>query len=179
MLTPNAFVKTLLRFRQGIKLLVLGSRGAGKTSLIQTLMDQQPRVAEEDERTLGLDVFDVSIETSPTLTDSRPLGVTLWDISGDELYNVINHYFLQLPSMTLMTINLHTYNTENFHEAIGSWLDLLITKNNRLIVLLVGTHADRLKKGKAMEVLEGAKVDTENYLKAYIEEVRCSQLSLS
>lgn len=157
---------------QGIKVLVVGSRGAGKTSLVQTLMDQQPRLVEEEERTLGLDIFEVSFETSSDLKDLKPLSITMWDFSGEAAYNVTNHYFLQLPSLTLLTFNLSTYKTENFHDVLGCWLDLLITKNNRLIIILVGTHSDRLKKGKANDVLVTAKEDTENYLKAYIEEVR-------
>ena len=50
---------------------MLGAPGSGKTSLIQTLVDQQPRLTTAEEVTLGLDIYDLSFEVENTGSDEK------------------------------------------------------------------------------------------------------------
>jgi GTPase SAR1 family protein len=48
-----------------LQVLVLGAAGCGKTSLVQTLVDQQSRLTTAEEVTSGIDMYDLSLEVEP------------------------------------------------------------------------------------------------------------------
>uniref|UniRef100_A0A1I8IKK2 Roc domain-containing protein n=1 Tax=Macrostomum lignano TaxID=282301 RepID=A0A1I8IKK2_9PLAT len=155
---------------QGIKVFLLGSGGCGKSSLVQTFLDQQSRLCTEDEETICLDIYDYQIDTSDDLADPRPLSLSIWDCSGNPDYMPYIFPFLHFPSLALILFDLTEYTTENFSELIGQWIDTLILRNNRAVFILIGTKAD-LCKEPAEKVLELAQKDTEEYIKNYLDSI--------
>ncbi len=85
-----------MKVYQGLKVLVVGSYLCGKTSLVQSLVDQQSRVLEPKDRTVGVDLYDTCFD----LEEGQPLGKTLqlsiWDFSGHKNYQFIHYGCLQV-----------------------------------------------------------------------------------
>ena len=85
-----------MKVHQGIKVLVIGSYLSGKTSLVHSLVDQQSRIVEAKDRTVGVDHFDTAFE----LDEGQPLGktlqLTILDFSGHNNYLFSHYTFLQV-----------------------------------------------------------------------------------
>ncbi|KAH3797569.1 hypothetical protein DPMN_151152 [Dreissena polymorpha] len=210
---------------QGIKILVLGSPGSGKTSFIHTLVDGQPRLSEEMyESSAGIEVSDMIIEDVPetrppptiqaakksnvqggtrrasrataaggqhakhapltqhvketrsphvngfhnnledthgdsdetssnaSTSGKRSLEMCIWDFCGHPFYLFPHYMFFEQPAIAILTFNMFTYRSEHFEDMISSWFDWMIAKTNKLCVLLVGTHADKLNKEQIKKV---------------------------
>ena len=142
--------KSTVKVYQGIKVLMLGCSGAGKTSLVQSLVDQQSRLTEDAEGSAGIDIYDVVVEGDDQL--SKPLQLSMWDLAGGDEFTYPNCVFLQQPCLVLMTFNMADYADTNFNYMIGRWMDLLLARNNKLVVLPVGTHADTLSEARRRNV---------------------------
>ena len=62
----------------------------------------------------------------------KPFRLSVWDFSGDPFYmNTINS-FLDSNALYLLTFNLATYRTGDFHKNFASWLDYIVAKNNEV-----------------------------------------------
>ena len=142
--------KSTVKVYQGIKVLMLGCSGAGKTSLVQSLVDQQSRLTEDAEGSAGIDIHEVVIEGDDQLT--KPLQLSIWDLAGADEFSYPNCIFLQQPCLVLMTFNMADYAETNFNYMIGRWMDQLLARNNKLVVLPVGTHADLLSEARRKSV---------------------------
>lgn len=187
------------KFYQGLKILVLGAPGSGKTSFVQTLVDGQPRLSEEMyEKSAGIEVSDMTLENIPDKkpevsssvkgahgkmdahsksaqkhvthqaespdddnmsssssshsSHTRSLNLCIWDFCGHPFYLFPHYMFFEQPAIAILTFNMHTYKSENFDEVISSWFDWMVAKTKNLVVLLVGTHADKLKKDQIKAV---------------------------
>ena len=44
----------------------MGASGSGKTSLIQSLVDQQPRLTSQGEATIGVDMYEIEHDIKVT-----------------------------------------------------------------------------------------------------------------
>ncbi len=146
-------IKSSMKIYQGLKVLVLGESNQGKTSLVQTLVDQQPRLTE-DERTVGVDMFDYTIDMEEGNPLGKYLNLSLYDFSGNERYLLQHGFFIQQPALVLAVFNIAEYDDNNFRSLLGRWIDFIIAHSNRLVLLPVGTHADRLPKSKVQEVCQ-------------------------
>ena len=82
----------------------------------------------------------------------KALNLCLWDFCGDNFYLYPHYLFFEQPAITILTFNMYEYRSELFEEMIGSWFDWMIAKTNKLTVVLVGTHADRITKEQIADV---------------------------
>ena len=196
--------KAYMKVYQGLKVLVLGPQQSGKSSLVQSLVDQQPRLTDSEDTSVGVELYDMSIElpadeeppntpenitqngeingqTSDTESENesaklpRPpavksLNLSIWDFSGHPFYRMSHYRFLEQPSLILLVFDLTKYNPDTFQDDIGTWLDWVIAKMNKLVVLPVGTHADKLPKSKVNVICE----EVSNKLKEYVQNYRKS-----
>ena len=90
----------------------------------------------------------------PQPPENKSLQLSVWDFSGHPQYLHCHYAFLQQPSLTWLVFDISTYEDEKFGETIGCWLDYIITKSNRLVAMIIGTHADKIKGRKATEICE-------------------------
>ncbi|XP_064639362.1 malignant fibrous histiocytoma-amplified sequence 1 homolog [Lineus longissimus] len=154
-------LKTQMKSYQGMKLMVVGPSMSGKTSLVQSMMDEQPRVEDPEDRTIGIDVFEMPIETAPEGDPSKPLNVSVWDYSGNSFYRFTHYYFLEQPNLILLTFDLSTYTKQKFEKLLDTWLQWVIAKTKHLVLIVAGTQMDKVKKGPTRvaqickEALEG------------------------
>ena len=130
---------------QGVKVLVLGSYKCGKTSLVESFVDQQSRVVEDSARTLGANIFDHTIEIEGASDrPPRPFDLSIWDLGGHPSYRFPHYFFMLQPALVLLVFNIKEYSKRNFYNAIGYWIDWMIAKNNKVVFIPVGTHSDQL-----------------------------------
>jgi len=122
------------------KVVLLGSSGAGKTSLANTLAQNKPSCVEEEDRTIVLDRIPWEIDLNETLLD-----VSMIDFGGDDIYKIVHHLFLDESSLLLLVVNLARYSEETFLRDMGSWINVLKTRVPEARVILVGTHVDCLE----------------------------------
>lgn len=122
------------------KVVLLGSSGAGKTSLANTLAKNKPSCVDEKDRTIVLDRISWEIESQEKLMD-----VSVIDFGGDDIYKIVHHLFLDENSLVLLVVNLVRYSDETYMRDMGSWINVLKTRVPKARVILVGTHLDCLE----------------------------------
>lgn len=129
---------------QGLKVLVMGEQSAGKTSLIQTVVDGQSRLTDRGTHTACTDLYETEYDLDDKGPTGKKLHMALWDFGGHPCYSYPHHMFLHQPSLCLIVFDMATYKAEDFPTVIGKWIDWVIALNNRLNILLVGAHADKV-----------------------------------
>ncbi|CAD5119948.1 DgyrCDS8529 [Dimorphilus gyrociliatus] len=141
---------------RGLKILLIGPKNSGKTSLIQSMIDQTSRLTEKGESTVGVTTHNFSIPHDPKDTDpmAKCLPVALWDFSGNTHYLYTHNYFLHEPSLIMLTFNIKKYNEEYFQKEMTPWLDWVICRINKLHILAVGTHCDQIDRSRSKEICQ-------------------------
>ena len=164
--------KSEMKIYQGLKLLVLGASGAGKSSLVQTMVDQQSRLVTDDEITQGIDLYDLSLDMEEGNPMGKSLNLSIWDFSGNPHYLFSHYFFLQQPCLIMVVFNMATYDDSQFHSVIGCWLDWVIAQTNQVILLPVGTHADKISKRRAKEVCKEVKTKLDAYHESHLADIQ-------
>ncbi len=160
-----------MKVNQGIKLLVIGPYRAGKTSVIQTLVDLQARICDEEDRTVGVDVYETSLDLEGEGLNARQLQLTIWDFSGNPEYLFPHYSFLQQPALTLLVFNMAEYKPADFYNLIGKWIDWMIAKTNKLVLLIVGSQTDKMRKKRIPEVCKDVSEKIDAHIKKHIASI--------
>ena len=145
-----SFMKEVARFgsvRCGtLKVLVLGSYKAGKTSIVLSIINQQPSLTDPDDRTISIDRFDWQVATKD---DHTALTVRFFDGGGQHTYAMTNQLFMTEQSLTMIVVDAHTYDKaqdkcEAFQRLVGFYLDNVLDRNPAAVCLVVVAQADRV-----------------------------------
>ncbi|XP_077983172.1 malignant fibrous histiocytoma-amplified sequence 1 homolog [Glandiceps talaboti] len=135
---------------QRLKMVVLGEARAGKTSLISTLISNQSKLTEIENRTHCIDVMKWCTE--------KGLICEIYDFGGHQAYSLTHQFFLSPHSLNVLVFDLHTYTGKHFDKMISYWLDVLQSRVPGSVVCLVGTHVDLCTpdevKQKCQDVLQ-------------------------
>lgn len=129
------------------KVVLLGSSGAGKTSLANTLVQNKPSCVKEEDRTIVLDRIPWEVDREETLMD-----VPMIDFGGDDIYKIVHPLFLDESSLVLLVVNLARYSDETYNRDMGSWTSVLKTRVPKARVILVGSHADCLQDAEEISI---------------------------
>lgn len=186
--------KVLMQNYEGLKVFVVGSSGQGKTSLVQTMIDDEPRLTGGQDRTVVLDIFNHYIEVEDEEEDEEEenekeevdrdeeeaeekdegeervgkrqqrLHLSIWDFSGNDRYLVPLYHFLHLPSLCLIVFNIADYDDSNFDSLIGNWLKWIISKTNKLVLLPVATHSDMVSPSRKEEICRNVSLKIKQFL---------------
>lgn len=113
-------------------------------------------------------IDDDNVSNSSSSDQKRTLNLCIWDFCGNSFYLFPHYMFFEQPAIAILTFNMHTYSTDKFEEMVSSWFDWMIAKTNKLVVLLVGTHSDKLKKEQIKTVCNEVKMK----LQAHAEKQR-------
>uniref|UniRef100_A0A1A8SHL0 Malignant fibrous histiocytoma amplified sequence 1 n=1 Tax=Nothobranchius rachovii TaxID=451742 RepID=A0A1A8SHL0_9TELE len=128
-------VQSQVAVKPRLKMVLMGKKNAGKTRLRQSLVS-----TEQDARgTQG----NKGIEVTHWVADpDRRLTFLLYDLSGNQNYDLIKPFFLSPGALYVLVVNLKEYSSKNFYEHVGYFLHLLCAKVPHAVVCVVGTHAD-------------------------------------
>ncbi|XP_057393301.1 malignant fibrous histiocytoma-amplified sequence 1 isoform X3 [Balaenoptera acutorostrata] len=130
-----------------LKLLLMGYKAAGKTLLRHCLTEDRVEGNQggEDKKSHPPSPPPVSkgIEvTSWTADASRGLRFIVYDLAGDDSYEVIQPFFLSPGALYVLVVNLATYEPLRFPTTVGSFLHRVGARVPHAVVCIVGTHAD-------------------------------------
>lgn len=121
------------------KLLIVGEGGAGKTSLMRKVIDENSELPKSDESTRGIDIksFNFPIEKQKG-TDFK---INMWDFGGQEIYHATHQFFLTERSLYILVADSRNENT-NFNF----WLNLVeLLSNNSPVIIFLNEKQDRVK----------------------------------
>lgn len=160
--------RSQMKMYQGIKVIVCGSYKAGKTSLVQTLVDQQPRLEESHDGSAGINNYQTAFEFPVENEASKSLQLNIIDLSGHPFYLYPHYFTCEQPAIFVLAFNMSEYSEDRFQDDIGAWIDWIIAKNNKLVLIVVGTQMDKLSVSKCRQISRVV----EKQISSYLEEHR-------
>ncbi|CAM9762095.1 unnamed protein product [Chrysoparadoxa australica] len=118
--------------------MLLGSSGAGKTSLMRSVTTGKASC------TGGGDVSTVGIEMESwkPMGEDPPLVVSFWDFAGQEEYYAYHQLFITPGTLCLLVVDLTL--TIKGNDQLMQWVDTLLAHVPGCHAVLVGTHGDML-----------------------------------
>ncbi|KAI8500353.1 hypothetical protein Bbelb_219190 [Branchiostoma belcheri] len=119
-----------------LKVVVLGEKMAGKTSLVQTLSRGHSILTKEGDRTHCVEITQWAPNNNITFE--------VYDFGGHDVYHLTHQFFLTPDAFYLLVVNLQTYSrTERgFKESVAFWLDTLNARVPGAVVSIVGSKSD-------------------------------------
>ncbi|KAE8631125.1 hypothetical protein XENTR_v10001093 [Xenopus tropicalis] len=118
-----------------LKLVLLGLKDAGKTLLRQCLTDEQ------NTSTLVQGYKGIEI-TNWTADAERGLAFIVYDLAGDQSYDIIKPFFFSPGALYILVVNLKSYVCKHFYTHVGYFIHLITSKVPHAVVCIVGTHID-------------------------------------
>ena len=122
--------------RGRIKILVMGTTMAGKTSFVEALESGKPFLAEPDERTIGI------VEKVMKLDDKIECKVI--DSGGHRAYMLTNQLFISDNSLVLIVVDSSQYKfaQQCFRQNIADFLQVVYDRNSRAHIAIVVSKVD-------------------------------------
>jgi len=134
-----------------LRVLVLGLSEAGKTSLINGLIDPETRaLTRVGDRTIGIEKRTWTMERSER---NQPVNLLTYDFAGQEEYYITHHLFLGSRALYIIAFDISKYEAHLLDQQILFWWNSIqdrvcdVKSNNSKTpkVVIVGTHADMVK----------------------------------
>ncbi|XP_019626607.1 PREDICTED: uncharacterized protein LOC109471708 [Branchiostoma belcheri] len=135
-----------------LKVVILGEKMAGKTSLVQTLDSGESTLTEVEDRTHCVEITQWAPDDNITFE--------VFDFGGQDVYHLTHQFFLTPDAFHLLLVNLQTYrcSEERYTEAVGFWLDTLNARVPGAVVTIVGSKKDMCSEaeinGKVKDIEE-------------------------
>ena len=119
---------------RGIKVVLLGESGVGKTNLIRVSMGKP--FDKNENSTISSSYYENDI-----VINNKKYLYCLWDTAGQEVYRSLNKIFIKESKIIIIVF---TINTEESFEQIDFWLNYTkeILGSDNYIVGLVGNKSD-------------------------------------
>ncbi|XP_077992119.1 uncharacterized protein LOC144446238 [Glandiceps talaboti] len=99
------------------------------------------------------------------------IDIELTYCSGSGNVNLVYPLFYTENSLYVLTVNLLQYkpsSDDSFHQCIGLWIkDILASIGGEVLVVIIGTHTDRLTKVKLEEASGSIRIKVEKLLSEY------------
>ena len=119
---------------------LIGSRGAGKSSLVQTIMNGKGILETSLHGTVVIDNFNWTV--NETLFHIN-------DFSGHELFDIMCPIWLgKNNQLVLIVVNMDEYTNENHDELVTKWLDVCSGHINSGKVAIIATQSDLCQDGE-------------------------------
>lgn len=118
------------------KLMLLGASQSGKTSLVRTLQAGQSVLMRRQVDSTQL------LELRAWRTVNL-VSYLVYDFGGNTIYRPTFSLFLDANAFFLIVYDHHAYaQDENYDQAIGDWLEMLLMHAPGAVIKIVGTHID-------------------------------------
>jgi small GTP-binding protein len=131
--------------RRPIKIILVGSSGVGKTSLINSYFDQA-----QDLETCPT-VAPAFCSTSIRVGDGQPIELHIWDTAGQERFQSIGGMFYRDSDIAFVCTDMQSINT------VPDWIERVHRQVPECVIFLVGTKADLLDATARAEFLAAAR----------------------
>ena len=115
------------------KVLVLGQRSVGKTSLVKALMGEQFNPHEG--KTEGID-----IQRWPVRVGGHEVRLNVWDFGGQEIMHATHQFFLTKRSLYVLVLDARVGEEEN---RVEYWLKIIQSFGKDSPVIVVGNKVDQ------------------------------------
>ncbi|KAH3741006.1 hypothetical protein DPMN_047724, partial [Dreissena polymorpha] len=129
------------------KLMMVGLGGAGKTSLVQSLINKRYRsfINYDDPITDGIQIntWEVPIED-----EDDKLTFSVWDFAGQTVYYNTHQFFLSNRAVYLLLWNVRQGYE---HAGLDFWLSSIACHAPKAPIIVVGTHIDKVEKFRLPE----------------------------
>ena len=140
------------------KIILLGSAGVGKTSLLQ-------RFTEGEFRTAGPTIGMQTSSKMLTNKEGKVIKILAWDTAGQEKYKAITGAYYRGALGAIVVFDIADWNS---FKAVGEWLkEIKASADANMCVLLVGNKAD-LCGDRKVPLLQ-ARTYAEKHKFSYIE----------
>ena len=114
---------------------VLGETGSGKTSLIQTMKNEHPKLVDSSESDSD-SVGTIKLKADDVL-------MQIYDYAADAIYDLAYHMFIKSTTqVVVLAVNLPEYSKEKHDTAVTKWLSNIFTTSADCTVVVAGTRAD-------------------------------------
>ncbi|GFO37940.1 leucine-rich repeat serine/threonine-protein kinase 1 [Plakobranchus ocellatus] len=122
------------------KLMLVGLGGAGKTSLVKSLMSKEKCA----ELTIGEEITD-GIDICPWTvpTEEGDITYSVWDFAGQTVYYNTHQFFLSDRAVYLLLWNIRLGHE---HAGLSFWLSSISVHAPNAPIFVVGTHVDQVSK---------------------------------
>ena len=161
---------------RALRVLVLGSCGSGKTSIVEALSFNKyvtPTTEAHHDHTVGIMRFSIPVRMKSKHGRDLVTELRLWDFAGERSYIMMNNLFLAEGTLIWIAVNFQTYKCtdESFRENIASWLQQVVTKSIRPVVWIIGTHTDKCTKEEAESKVEHIRTNVQNICQVFQKEI--------
>jgi internalin A len=117
------------------KLLIVGSPGAGKTTLRLKLLDAHSPLPSAQDSTEGVDIEQMLFP----MMDGKNFRINIWDFGGQELYHSTHQFFFTARSLYALVLN-----TRRDDDRIDYWLHTIqLFGGNSPIIIIQNQEKDR------------------------------------
>ncbi|XP_033750666.1 uncharacterized protein LOC117334925 [Pecten maximus] len=142
--TTHAYLKRLLTGSvdcKRTKLMLVGLGGAGKTSLVNSLLNTfkgESSLTETASVTDGIDIctWDVNYK-------GETVSYSVWDFAGQTIYYNTHQFFLSDRAVYLLLWNIRLGHE---HAGLNFWLNSITVHAPKAPIFVVGTHTDQMTK---------------------------------
>ncbi len=133
---------------KALRVLVLGSCGAGKTSIVEAIsLDKYvtPTSEMHHDHTVGIDIFSIPVKMTTKYEQDFIVELRLWDFAGERSYVMMNNLFVTDGTLIWIAVNFKTYQCTScsFQKYLAPWIEQVMTRTARPIVWIIGTHTDK------------------------------------
>ncbi|XP_033763307.1 uncharacterized protein LOC117344606 [Pecten maximus] len=126
------------------KLMMVGLGGAGKTSLVRTLIASRHTYYQDygEQITDGISITDWTVKTK---NKDESLTFNVWDFAGQTVYYNTHQFFLSNRAVYLLLWNIRLGYE---HAGLDFWLNSVVCHAPKAPIIIVGTHCDKVEKSK-------------------------------
>lgn len=121
------------------KLIILGEAGAGKTTLVKKIKDNQYELTPQEHSTEGIDVVHWSFPSAIRVKQdgherlhNTEFKVSIWDFGGQEIYHATHQFFLTRRSLYALVADDRKEDTD-----FNYWLQVVELLSDRSPLLIV------------------------------------------
>ncbi len=118
------------------KLIIVGSGGAGKTTLANKIINPEYKLNPQEASTEGIDILKWSFPIIDKKGQKREFKVNIWDFGGQEIYHTTHQFFLTKRSLYALVADTRKEDTDfpywlNIVELLSDRSPLIIVKNEK------------------------------------------------
>jgi GTPase SAR1 family protein len=157
------------------KICLVGSSCAGKTSLVKSIISEEPQLEHVDDRTIGIDHFPLRFSEPNIVSDGKRKihEVTFWDFAGQDAYQVAHSLFFSPRTLYLVCVDLQAFAIaymqavifadeetqeinlldEFIEDSVMRWVRMIVTRQPDAEFVFIMTKEDTLEDNNVTEQL--------------------------